>query len=139
MKKFVADMNDMGSPKWFRSDNGGEIISNSYVDYYESVEICRGYTGSAQAATERSGTECDMARAKREPCGWPRGQGPFSWRRRRQHSQRRCRRQPAMAGGCILGCCLLKSLRHKGEHRVVVAVRGVRVANTGATDGPIFF
>ena len=44
VKKFVADMNDMEPPKWFRSDNGGEFTSNSYLDYCDSVGIRQEYT-----------------------------------------------------------------------------------------------
>ena len=44
VKKFVADTNDMGPPKCFRSDNGGEFTSNNHVNYWDSVGIRREYT-----------------------------------------------------------------------------------------------
>ena len=44
VKKLVADTNDMEPTKCFRSENGGEFTSNSYVDYCVSVEIRREHT-----------------------------------------------------------------------------------------------
>ena len=44
VQKFVTDMNAMGRPHCFRTDNGGEFISRSCVDYCDSVGIHREYT-----------------------------------------------------------------------------------------------
>ena len=32
VKKFIADMNHVGPPLCFRTDNGGEFTSRSYID-----------------------------------------------------------------------------------------------------------
>ena len=40
---FLAEMNGMGRPNCFRTDNGGEFISRDYVDYCDSAGIRREY------------------------------------------------------------------------------------------------
>ena len=44
VQKFIADMNAVGWPHCFRTDNGGEFNSRSYVDYCDSAGIHREYT-----------------------------------------------------------------------------------------------
>ena len=44
VRKFVADMNNMGRPHCFRTDNGGDITSRDYVEFCDSAGIRRGYT-----------------------------------------------------------------------------------------------
>ena len=44
VQKFLADINGMGRPKCFRTDNGEEFISRDYVDYCDSARIRREYT-----------------------------------------------------------------------------------------------
>ena len=44
VQTFLADMNGMGRPNCFRTDNGGEFISRDYVDYCDSAGIRREYT-----------------------------------------------------------------------------------------------
>ena len=44
VRTFVADMNNMGRPQCFRTDNGGEFSSRDYVEFSDSTRICREYT-----------------------------------------------------------------------------------------------
>ena len=44
VRKFVADMNNMGRPHCFRTDNGGEFTSRDYVEFCDSAVIRREYT-----------------------------------------------------------------------------------------------
>ena len=44
VQKFIADINDMGRLQCFRTDNGREFTSRSYVDFCDSAGICREYT-----------------------------------------------------------------------------------------------
>ena len=44
VQKFLADMNEMGRPNCFRTDNAGEFISRDFVDYCDSAGIRREYT-----------------------------------------------------------------------------------------------
>ena len=44
VKKFIADMNHMGLPRCFRTDNGGEFTGRSYVDFCDSAGIRREHT-----------------------------------------------------------------------------------------------
>ena len=44
VRKFVADMNNMGRPHCFRTDNGGEFTSRDYVEFCDSAGIRREYT-----------------------------------------------------------------------------------------------
>lgn len=44
VQKFLADMNHMGKPRCFRTDNGGEFTSRSYIDYCDSAGIRRELT-----------------------------------------------------------------------------------------------
>ena len=37
VRKFVADMNNMGRPHCFRTDNGGELTSRDYVEFCDSA------------------------------------------------------------------------------------------------------
>lgn len=39
VQKFLADMNGMGQPRCFRTDNGGEFTSRSYTDYRDLPRI----------------------------------------------------------------------------------------------------
>ena len=38
VQRFLADMNDMGTPRCFRTDNGGEFTSRSYTDFAVSTQ-----------------------------------------------------------------------------------------------------
>ena len=44
VRTFVADMNNMGRPQCFRTDNGGELSSRDYVEFSDSARICLEYT-----------------------------------------------------------------------------------------------
>ena len=44
VQRFLADMNDMGMPRCFRTDNGGEFTSRSYNNFCDSAGIRREYT-----------------------------------------------------------------------------------------------
>ena len=44
VRKFVADMNNMGRPHCFRTDNDGELTSRDYVEFCDSAGIHREYT-----------------------------------------------------------------------------------------------
>ena len=41
---FLADINYMGTPRRFRTDNEGEFTSHSYTDFYDYAGIRRDYT-----------------------------------------------------------------------------------------------
>ena len=43
LEKFLAEMNGMGTPRCFRTDNGGEFTGRSYTDYFDSAGIRREY------------------------------------------------------------------------------------------------
>ena len=141
VQKFVTDMNAMGRPHCFRTDNGGEFTSHRYVDYCDSVGILllrlgrdpSQIHGSGQAATKRGRRECDLALDKRWPCGTLRDSTTFPGRTLHRHPQHQRQRQLSEAGGCSLGRGLLQPLSDQGEHRIAVAARGV----LPATDGPV--
>ena len=86
VQKFVTDMNAMGRPHCFRTDNGGEFTSHRYVDYCDSVGILllrlgrdpSQIHGSGQAATKRGRRECDLALDDGLPCGTSRDSATFS-------------------------------------------------------------
>ena len=72
------------------------------------------------------------------PCGTLRNSTTFPGRRLHRHSQHRRQRQPSVAGGCSLGCCLFQPLRYQGKHRVKGTVRGVLLATAGAATSTVF-
>ena len=43
VQKVIADINDIGRPHCYRTGNGGEFTSRSYVDYCDTAGIRRGY------------------------------------------------------------------------------------------------
>ena len=49
MQRFLADMNDMGTPRCFRTDNGGKFTSRSYTDFCDSAGIRREYTAPGKS------------------------------------------------------------------------------------------
>ena len=75
VQRFLADMNDMGTPRWFRTDNGGEFISRMYTDVCDSARIRREYAGPGKlqqkavvesaiwrAMTRGHATRCELRR-----------------------------------------------------------------------------
>ena len=52
VQKFPTDMNGMGRPNCFRTDNGEEFISRDYVDHCDSVRIRREYTAPEKPQQE---------------------------------------------------------------------------------------
>ena len=44
VKEFIADMNHIGLPRCFRTDNGGEFTGRSCVDFCDSAGIRREHT-----------------------------------------------------------------------------------------------
>ena len=127
VQKFIADMNGMGRPNCFRTDNGGESISRDYVDYCDSVWVhheCTAPGKPHQNAVVESAIWRAMkgGHAARLEIGrlFPDvdlGKIPF-W-------------QPSVARGCPVGFRLFQPLRDQGEHRMAVIARGFLRATAG--------
>ena len=52
MKRFLADMNNIGKPRCFRTDNGGKFTSHSYTDFCDSAGIRWEYTAPGEPQEE---------------------------------------------------------------------------------------
>ena len=48
VQRFLADMNDMPTPRCFRADNRGEFTSRSYTDFCDSAGIRHEYTATGK-------------------------------------------------------------------------------------------
>ena len=48
VQTFLADMNGMGTPRCFRTDNGGEFTSRIYTDFCDSAGIRHEYTATGK-------------------------------------------------------------------------------------------
>ena len=53
VQKFLADMDGMGRPSCFLTDDGGEFISRDYVDYCDSAGIHRECTAPGKPQRTR--------------------------------------------------------------------------------------
>ena len=108
----LADMNGMGRPNGFRTDNGGEVISRDYVDYCDSPGIRREYTAPGKP---QQNTIVESA----------------VWRAMKGGHAARFE-----IGR--LGFRLFQPLRDQGEHRMAVTARGFLRATAGSA-GDSFF